>query len=66
MIAALGFGWSIQNILIAAVIIMAGIALLYIAMRQFNVQIPEWVKQVFWVVVVCFVIVAAIRIVFSL
>lgn len=58
--------WSLQQMLIAIVIIAAAVALVYVALRQFGVAIPEWVRQVFWIVVVAFVVILAIRLVFSL
>jgi len=61
-----GFDWSIGSIAIAIVIIAAVVALVYIALRQFNVSIPAWVVQVFWVLVVAVVVILAIRFVLSL
>jgi len=58
--------WSIGSIAIAIVIIAAVVALVYIALRQFNVSIPAWVVQVFWVLVVAVVVILAIRFVLSL
>ncbi len=58
--------WGLGDILIAIVVIAACIALVYIALRQFGITIPEWVKQVFWVVVVAIVVIFAIRLVLSL
>jgi hypothetical protein len=56
-------GWGIVDLLVFVVIIAACVALVYIALRQFNVAIPAWVVQVFWVVVVAFVVIFAIRLV---
>jgi hypothetical protein len=55
--------WSIEPIAIAVVVIAAICALVYVALRKLNVAIPEWVAQVFWIVVVAFVIVFAIKLV---
>lgn len=57
--------WSLGEILIAVVVIAAAIALVYVALRQFGVDIPPWAKQAFWIVIVAFVIVLAIRLVLS-
>lgn len=48
------------------VIVAAICALVWIAMRQFGVQPPPWVAQVFWVVVVAFVVILAIKLVASM
>lgn len=55
--------WSITEIAIMIVVIAAVVALVYVALKQFGVSIPEWVKQVFWIVVVAFVVIFAIRLV---
>lgn len=57
---------GLPGLLIDIVIIAACVGLLYIALGVFKVQIPEWVKQVFWIVVVAFVIIYAIRLVASM
>ncbi len=55
--------WGIAEIAIAIVIIAAIVALVYVALRQFGVGIPQWVQTVFWIIVVAFVIIFAIRLV---
>lgn len=55
--------WGIADIAIAIVVIAAICALVYVALKQFGVSIPEWVKHVAWILVVAFVIIMAIRIV---
>lgn len=57
---------SLGGFLIAVVVIAAAIALVYVALNQFGIAIPEWVKQVFWIIIVAFVVVMAIRIVLGL
>jgi len=37
----------------------------YVALRQFGVGIPGWVVQIFWIVVVAFVVIFAIKLVMS-
>ena len=57
---------SIGEMAILVVIIAAVVALVAIALRKFGVAIPDWVVQVFWVLVVAVVIIFAIRFVMSL
>lgn len=59
------FGWSLGEFLVAVVIIAACVALVYVALRQFNIPIPGWVVQVFWIILVAFVVIFAIRLVMS-
>lgn len=59
-------GFSIGELAIAVVIIAAVVALVYVALRQFGVAIPGWVQQVFWILIVAVVVIAAIRLVMRL
>jgi len=63
---ALIAGYSIGQLAIYIVAIAAIVGLVYIALNNFGVAIPEWVKQVFWIIVVAFVIIAGIRVVMSM
>lgn len=54
-------GWAIAIVVIAALV-----ALVLIALRQFNVTIPAWVQNVGWVLIVAAVVIGAIRILMSL
>lgn len=63
---ALVRGWTLTDLAVAVVVVAAVIALVVVALRQFGVAIPGWVQQVFWIIVVAFVVVAAIKIVASL
>jgi hypothetical protein len=58
--------WTLEGMLIAAVIIAAAVALVLIGVRAMGIQIPPWVVQVFWIVVIAVVVVFAIKFVFSL
>lgn len=58
--------WSIAEFAIAIVAIAAIVALVYVALNKFGVQIPDWVKQVFWIIVVAFVVIFAIKLVASM
>lgn len=68
MFAAVVFGYqlSIVELAIAVVIIAAVVALVYVALQQFGIAIPEWVKRVFWICVVAFVVIVAIKLVASM
>lgn len=67
MLAQAAFqGWSIGHIAIAVVGIAAIVALVYVALRKFNIQIPDWVAQVFWIVIVAVVVILAIKFVMTL
>lgn len=59
-------GFSIGELAIAVVIIAAVVALVYVALRQFGIAIPGWVQQVFWILIVAVVVIAAIRLVMRL
>ena len=56
---------NIGQIAIYIVLLAAIVALVFIALRQFNINIPPWVVQVFWVVAVAFVIILAIKFLLS-
>lgn len=58
--------WSITDFLIWVVIVIAAIALVSIALRHFQVEIPSWASQVLWIVVIAFVVIFAIRVVASM
>lgn len=50
---------------IAAVIIAAVVALVYVALNYFGIGIPPWVVTVFWILVVAFVVIGAIKLLMS-
>jgi hypothetical protein len=54
-------GYSLAQIAIAVVVVAAVVALVYVALQQFGVAVPGWVAQVFWILVVAFVVIFAIR-----
>ena len=58
--------WGIGEIAILIVAVAAIVALVVIALRKFQITIPDWVQQVFWVLVIAFVIIMAIRFVMSM
>lgn len=64
--ALLFFGLTLVQLAIWVVVIAAVVALVCVALRKFNVQIPDWVVQCFWIVVVAVVVIAAIKLVASM
>jgi hypothetical protein len=65
MIAALFDRWDVGTFLISFVLIVAVCAVVLVALRQFDVTVPEWLKQVGVIVLVAFVVVFAIRLILS-
>lgn len=63
---AIAIPGGIAGMAIWVIIIAAVIAIVYIACRQMGVDIPAWVVQVFWVLVVAVVCIFAIRFLLSL
>ena len=59
-------GWTIVQVLIAVIIIAAVIGIVYVALQQFGVAIPDWAKKVFWIVVVAVVCIFAIKVLINL
>lgn len=53
--------WSIEQIAIAIVIILAIVALVVVFTRVAGVSIPDWMVKVFWIVIAAIVVIAAIR-----
>jgi len=58
--------YSIGQLAIYVVVAAAVIAIVYIALTQMGVAIPHWVVQIFWVLVVLFVALLAIRLALSM
>jgi ethanolamine transporter EutH len=65
---AAGFlaGWSVADLAIAVVGVAAIVALVCVALRYFEIEIPWWVRQVFWICVVTLAVIVAIKFVASL
>lgn len=53
--------WGIGEFAIAVVLIAAIVAIVCVALDYFQKQPPPWVVRVFWILVVAFVCIAAIR-----
>ncbi len=66
MFAVALWGWGVGEIAIAVVAIAAIIACVFLALREFKVPIPGWAFQVFWIVVIAFVIILAIRLIMEM
>lgn len=58
--------YSFTELAIWLVVVSAVIALVYIALKQFNISIPSWVVNIFWILLVAFVVIFAIRLVSSM
>ena len=56
---------NLASLLVTVIIIAAVIAITSIAIKAFGLVIPDWVIQIFWVVVVAFVAIFAIRFVLT-
>lgn len=61
-----GRPWTFGEIIIAIIIIAAIIGIMYVALRQFGVSIPGWLVHIFWIVVVAFVAIVAIKFLLSM
>lgn len=59
-------GYSIGQLAIAAVIVAAIVALVFVALNRFGIPVPTWVVQVFWIIIVAFVVICAIKIVIGM
>lgn len=55
-----GLGGSVVYWAILVVLIAAIVALVTVALRKFGIAIPDFVVQCFWIVVIAFVVIAAI------
>lgn len=58
-------GWSIGQLAIGIIIVLAVVAIVYIAARAFGIPIPQWVVQMIVVVIVAVCAIAAIRVLLS-
>lgn len=53
--------WGVGELAIFIVVVAAIVALVFVALRKFGITIPDWVVSVFWILVVAFVVILAIR-----
>jgi hypothetical protein len=66
MTLAIVGGYSLASLIIFVIIIAACVGIMYVALNQFGVSIPGWVVQMFWIVIVAFVAIFAIRVLLSM
>jgi hypothetical protein len=66
IVLAQATGYSIGQIAILIVVLLAVCGLVLVATRQFGIQIPAWLMQVLGIVVVAFVVIVAIKFVLSM
>lgn len=59
-------GYSLLQVLIAVVIVAGAVAILYIVLQRMGIAIPDWVVQIFWILVVVLVAILAFKFLFSL
>jgi len=52
---------DLGQILIYVIVVAAIIGIGYIILRQMNVQVPSWARQIFWILVVVVVGIFSIR-----
>lgn len=65
MLAAI-VGWTLADYAIAVVVLLAIVALVYIAARAFGTPLPQWFFQVVGIVVAAVIVIVAIRFIASL
>lgn len=66
MLAAVTVGWTFADYAVALVVLLAIVALVYVAARAMGAPLPQWFFQVVGIVVVAVVVIVAIRILVSL
>ena len=58
--------WSIIDFLVLVIIIGGCVGITIVALRASGVQIPAWATQIFWIVIIVFVAIFAIRLLASM
>jgi hypothetical protein len=61
-----GGAWSIGQIAVAVIIVLALVGIVLIAAKAMGVTIPQWAWQIIGIVVVAFVAIVAIKFVLSM
>jgi hypothetical protein len=64
-VAVIG-GYSLWHLLVMVIVIAAAVSIIYVILGQMQVAIPSWVAQIFWILVLAFIGIAAIGFLFSL
>lgn len=60
LIAQIG-GMPIIHWIIVIIVVAAAIGIMYVALQQFGVQIPDFVVKIFWICVVAVVAILAVK-----
>ncbi len=60
ILAQVGLGGSVVHWAIIIILVAAVVALVYVALNKFGIAIPDWVQQVFWILIVAIVVIGAI------
>lgn len=58
---ALTFPGGIGGLAVMVILVAAVVAIVFVACRQMGVAIPAWVIQIFWILIVAVVCIAAIK-----
>jgi hypothetical protein len=58
--------WTFMQWIIAIIIVAAAIGIMFVVMPLLGFAIPEWAIQIFWILVIAVVAIAAIRFLISL
>ncbi len=67
LIADINFkSMSFGEILRAVVIVAALVAIVVVALRAFEIEIPGWLVKIFWIVVIAVVAIGAIHLILNL
>lgn len=61
MIAQVAFTYSFGQIIIAVIVIAAIIGIVLIVLKQSGIEIPSWVAQIGWIVLLAIVAIVAIK-----
>ena len=59
-------GYSVAQMVIGLIVIISVVGILYVVAQANGVEIPAWVVKIFWIVVVAFVAIFAIRLLMSM
>ncbi|HXI24955.1 MAG TPA: hypothetical protein VNG71_13915 [Pyrinomonadaceae bacterium] len=66
ILAQLAGGYSLIQVIIFLIVLCGVFGILFVVMRQTGIQVPPWIITIFWIVVVCFVAIFAIRLLMSM
>ena len=63
--AAFG-GYSLIDVAVFVVVVAAVVALVFLALRHFEITVPPQVMHAIWIVIIAFIVIVAIKTVASL